>query len=71
MREVDGARAALVADRTLRVRRQRRRRSVTPVGFDPAAEVVAVTAGHCSPLLPGAHDAPLIWIPYYYYTVEE
>ncbi len=68
MRQVDGACAALVADRPLRVRRQRRRRRVTDVGFDPTAEVVAVTAGHCSTLLPGAHDDPLI--PYYY-SVEE
>jgi hypothetical protein len=66
MRKVDGACAALVADRPLRVRRQRRCRRVTGVGFDPAAEVVAVTAGHCSALLPGAHDDALIWIPYYY-----
>jgi hypothetical protein len=63
MRQVYGACAAFAADRPLRVRRQRRRRRVTDVGFDPAAEVVAVTAGHCSPLLPGAHDDALI--PYY------
>jgi hypothetical protein len=71
MREVDGACAALVADRPLRVRRQRRRRRIAAVGFDPAAEVVAVAAGHCPPLLPGAHDDPLIWIPYYDNSVEE